>query len=87
MQRRRSRSVVEVTTDTNQARIARLEERVGLIHLLVTEIRSDQKQMREAIASASGGLRVLMLLGGLAGAAGALRGLIAVVAGWMPHAH
>jgi hypothetical protein len=78
---------MEVTTDTNQARIARLEERVALIHPLLAEIRTDQKQMSQAIASASGGLRVLMLVGGLAGAPGALRGLFTVVAGWMAHPH
>jgi hypothetical protein len=78
-------SVTEAQTDGE--RIARLEERVGLVHALVTEIRADQKQMADAVARASGGLRVLMLLGGLAGAVGALRGLAALVAGWMPHGH
>ena len=75
------------TTDTDQARIARLEERVGLVHALVTEIRAEQKEMAGAIAGASGGLRVLMLLGALAGVAGALRGGVAIVAAWMSHTH
>ena len=75
------------TTDTDQARIARLEERVGLVHALVTEIRAEQKEMAGAIAGASGGLRVLMLLGALAGVAGALRGIAAIVAAWIPHTH
>lgn len=78
---------MEATNDTDQARIARLEERVGLVHTLVMEIRADQKQMADAIASASGGLRVLMLVGGLAGVAGVLRGIVALVAGWVPHTH
>lgn len=71
----------------DRERVARLEERVGLVHALVTEIRAEQKQMAAAISSASGGLRVLMLVGGLAGAIGALRGLAALIAGWMSHPH
>ncbi len=78
---------MDTTTDTDQARIARLEERVGLVHALVTEIRAEQKEMAGAIAGASGGLRVLMLLGALAGVAGALRGIAAIVAAWIPHTH
>lgn len=60
---------------------------MGAVHALVSEIRADQRAMADTIARASGGLRVLMLLGALAGAAGALRGLVAVVAGWLPHGH
>jgi hypothetical protein len=71
----------------DRERVARLEERVGLVHALVAEIRADQKNMAAAISSASGGLRVLMLVGGLAGAIGALRGVSALVAGWLPHGH
>ena len=69
----------------DRERVARLEERVGLVHALVSEIRADQKEMADAISRASGGLRVLMLLGGLAGVFGAVRGLAAIVAGWAPH--
>ncbi len=71
----------------DRERVARLEERVGLVHALVAEIRADQKEMAAAISSASGGLRVLMLVGGLAGAIGALRGLAALIGGWLPHGH
>jgi hypothetical protein len=78
---------MELTTGTDQERIARLEERIGLVHALVAEIRTDQKEMADAISRASGGLRVLMLVGGLAGVAGVLRALAALVAGWVPHAH
>jgi hypothetical protein len=60
---------------------------VGLVHALVAEIRTDQKEMADTISRASGGLRVLMLVGGLAGAVGALRGLSALIAGWVPHGH
>ncbi len=67
-------------------RVARLEERVGLVHALVSEIRADQKEMADAVSRASGGLRVLMLIGALAGVFGAVRGLAAIIAGWMPHA-
>ena len=69
----------------DRERVARLEERVGLVHALVSEIRADQKEMADAISRASGGLRVLMLLGGLASVFGAVRGLAAIVAGWAPH--
>jgi hypothetical protein len=78
---------VELATGTDQERIARLEERVGLVHALVSEIRADQKEMADAISRASGGLRVLMLVGGLAGVAGVLRALATLVAGWLPHTH
>jgi hypothetical protein len=71
----------------DRERVARLEERVGLVHALVSEIRADQKDMADAISRASGGLRVLMLVGGLAGAVGALRGLASLVGGWVPHGH
>lgn len=78
---------MELATGTDQERIARLEERVGLVHALVSEIRADQKEMADAISRASGGLRVLMLVGGLAGVAGVLRALATLVAGWLPHTH
>ncbi len=71
----------------DRERVARLEERVELIHALVAEIRADQKHMAGAISGASGGLRVLMLVGGFAAVAGAVRGLSALVANWMSHAH
>ena len=78
---------MELITVTDQERIARLEERVGLVHALVTEIRTDQKQMADAIAGASGGLRVLLLLGALAGVAGAVRGAAALAGNWLSPAH
>ena len=66
-------------------RIARLEERLGGLIAVLDEIRRDQKEMAETVARASGGLRTLLLLGGLAGVVGALHTL----AGWagrlMPH--
>jgi hypothetical protein len=76
-----------MTDPDDRERVARLEERVGLVHALVSEIRADQKEMADTIARASGGLRVLILVGGLAGVFGAVRGLAAIVAGWMPHPH
>lgn len=75
-----------MTDAGDRERVARLEERVGLVHALVSEIRTDQKEMAAAISSASGGLRVLVWIGGLAGAIGGLRGLAALLAGWLPHA-
>ncbi len=71
----------------DRERVARLEERVGLVHALVAEIRADQKEMAAAISGASGGLRVLMLVGGLAGVAAVLRALTAQFANWMSHSH
>ena len=67
-------------------RIARLEERMGLVQTLLEEIRREQKELGAVIARASGGLRVL-LLGGLAGVAGALRGIAGLAAVWVPHAN
>jgi len=69
----------------DRERVARLEERVGLIHAMVAEIRADQKQMAGAISGASGGLRMLMLMGGFAAVVGAVRGLATLVASWVPH--
>ena len=68
-------------------RIARLEERMGLVQTLLEEIRREQKELGAVIARASGGLRVLLLLGGLAGVAGALRGIAGLAAVWVPHAN
>ncbi len=66
-------------------RIARLEERIGLMQVLLEEIRSDQKAMADTVARAGGGLRVVLLLGGLAGAAGLLRGISGWASGLIPH--
>ncbi len=71
----------------DRERVVRLEERVNMIHALVGEIRAEQKLMAASISGASGGLRVLMLAGGLVGLVGLLRGLISQVAGWFPHSH
>lgn len=70
---------------TETERIARLEERMAVLLALLTEIRAEQKAMADTISRASGGLRVLLLLGGLAGAAGALRSLGGTVGGWLTH--
>lgn len=72
---------------TDQERIARLEERIGLVHSLVAEIRQDQKAMADVIARASGGLRVLILVGGLAGMAGSVRAVAVWASGWLPHSN
>jgi hypothetical protein len=66
-------------------RIARLEERMAVLHALLTEIRADQKAMADTISRASGGMRVLLLLGGLAGTLGVLRGIGASFAAWLTH--
>ena len=66
-------------------RIARLEERMGLVQALLEEIRGEQKAMAETIARASGGLRVLLLLGVLAGVACTLRGIAAWASGFWGH--
>jgi hypothetical protein len=57
-----------------------------LVQALLEEIRRDQKDMAETMARASGGLRVILLLGGLAGLAGVLQGLAGWAAGFL-HAH
>jgi hypothetical protein len=66
-----------------EERVARLEERMASVHGLLTEIREQQRDMSEIVARASGGFRVLLLMGGLAGAFGALRG----IAGWVDKLH
>jgi hypothetical protein len=72
----------EPGTSDNE-RIARLEERMTLVHLLLTEIRIEQKQMAETIARANGGFRVVLLLGGLAGMAGTARAVSAWLSSWL----
>ena len=59
-------------------RVARLEERSAAILPMLDAIRAEQKVIAAAIARASGGLRVLVVLGGLIGAASAMRRLV----GW-----
>lgn len=56
-------------------RVARLEERMTSVLALLDEIRSDQRTLADTMARASGGLRVLLLLGGLVGVISALRQL------------
>lgn len=59
-------------------RIARLEERMGSLIGLLDEIRRDQRELADTVARASGGLRMLLMMGSLAGLAGALHAL----SGW-----
>ena len=59
-------------------RVARLEERLSAILPLLDEIRVEQKVIANTIARASGGFRMLIMLGGVVGAAGAVRKLL----GW-----
>ncbi len=66
-------------------RVARLEERMTSLIALLDEIRRDQKDLADTVARASGGLRVLLLLGGLAGLAGTVRNLAAWAGGLLPH--
>ena len=80
-----SGAAADVFIGSEAERIARLEERMAALHALLTEIRADQKAMADTISRASGGLRVLLLLGSLAGAAGALRGGFALVSAWLSH--
>lgn len=76
-------SATLLVADSDGERIARLEERMAALHALLTEIRADQKAMADTISRASGGLRVLLLLGTLAGAAGVLRGTAAGIGAWI----
>ena len=66
-------------------RVARLEERMTSLIGLLDEIRRDQKELADIVARASGGLRVLLLLGGLVGIFGALRNLMGWVGGLLIH--
>jgi hypothetical protein len=66
-------------------RIARLEERMTVVLGLLAEIRQEQKEMADTISRASGGMRVLLLLGGLAGLAGAARALVGATSAWLAH--
>ena len=78
-------SAALTAAESDGERIARLEERMAALHTLLAEIRADQKAMADTISRAAGGLRVLLLLGSLAGAAGALRGAAAGLAAWISH--
>jgi len=77
--------VVAAPGGTDGERVARLEERMGQVQSLLEEIRRDQKDLADVVARASGGLRVLLLLGGLAGLAGALRGIAVWVSSLLGH--
>lgn len=66
-------------------RVARLEERMTSVLALLDEIRSDQKTLANTMARASGGLRVLLLLGGLVGIISALRQLALWGGSLLPH--
>ena len=66
-------------------RVARLEERMMSLIALLDEIRRDQKELADVVARASGGVRVLMLLGGLAGLLGVLRSLVCWAGAMLPH--
>jgi hypothetical protein len=66
-------------------RIARLEERMTVVLGLLAEIRQEQKEMADTISRASGGMRVLLLLGGLAGLAGTARALVGASSAWLAH--
>lgn len=66
-------------------RVARLEERMTSLIALLDEIRTDQKALSDTVARASGGLRVLLLLGGLAGMVGAIRGILGWATALWPH--
>ncbi len=66
-------------------RVARLEERMTSVLALLDEIRSDQKTLADTMARASGGLRVLLLLGGLVGIISALRNLALWAGSLLPH--
>ncbi len=66
-------------------RIARLEERMTVVLGLLAEIRQEQKEMTNTISRASGGMRVLLLLGAIAGLAGAARAVIGATSAWLAH--
>jgi len=68
-------------------RVARLEERMATLLALLDEIRRDQKALADTMARASGGFRVLLLLGGLAGLVGAARTLALWVGGVVSPGH
>jgi hypothetical protein len=59
-------------------RIGRLEERVASVHGLLTEMRAEQREMAQTISRASGGVRVLLLLGGVVG-------LLRAAGTWLQH--
>lgn len=66
-----------------EERVARLEERMTSMVALLGEIREQQREIADTIAHAHGGLKVLLLLGAVAGAVGTLRG----VSGWVEKLH
>lgn len=71
-------------------RIVRLEEQMRGALALLAEIRADQKDhagrlddLARLVAGASGGLRVLVLLGAIGAAWGTLRAFGVSVGGWL----
>lgn len=62
-------------TDFNSERsIGRLEGRMSALETQVLEIHADTKSMRATLNQARGGWKTLLLVGGAAGAVGALIG-------------
>lgn len=57
-----------------EVRTAILETEMKSVKADAAEIKTDVKAIRETLAQAKGGYRTLMLVGGLAGAVGALLG-------------
>jgi hypothetical protein len=66
-------------------RLARLEERMTMQLQVLNEIRRDHKTLTDTVARASGGFRVLLLLGGLTGLLGAARHMFDWVGSLWPH--
>lgn len=66
-------------------RVARLEERMATQIGMLDEIRRDQRELADIVARASGGFRVLMILGGLTGLLGAARHLVGWAGSLWPH--
>lgn len=72
-----------MATEELGQRVARLEERVDTIHAVLTEIRNEQREISNTLAHASGGLRVMKLLGASAAAFGFLNSLAHWARAWL----
>jgi len=67
-------------SEVDMRAFGRLEAEVDRMHEEVTALREDMKKVLEMMSQAQGGWKTLMMVGGMAGAAGAI--LTKAVAWW-----
>lgn len=66
---------------TPEERLTRVETLLTERERVIEEMREDVREIRQTLAEARGGWKTLVLVGGAAGAAGAILGKVAAVFG------